>query len=157
MGIVIGEGVISLRDECTGRWPVHFFRTATGTAAALMLAAAPSSAAAAAAAAQMLQPPAIGQSVADFYRARNDAPLWLSPTAGDAADQLISLLGSANIDGLYPDKYHVASLQQALEAARNGKRKQTDEAERALSDAFVTYVDDLMRDPNIGIIYVDPQ
>jgi murein L,D-transpeptidase YcbB/YkuD len=152
--------VKSLRVECTGRWPVHFFKRVAGASAALTLAAAPVSAVAApaavAAAAQLSPPPALGQSVADFYRARNNAPLWLSPTAGDAAPQLISLLSSANLDGLYPDKYHVAALEQALEAARKGKQKQVEEAERELSDAFVAYVGDLMRDPNIGIIYVDP-
>jgi L,D-transpeptidase YcbB len=154
MGIRIGEGVISLRDKCTGRRPVHFFKKTAGAAAALMLAAAPIPAAAAAA---PQQPSALGQSIADFYRARNGAPLWLSPAAGDAPEQLLALLGSSTIDGLYPDKYHVAALTQALEAARKGKKKQAEEAERELSDAFVTYVDDLMRDPNIGIIYVDPQ
>ena len=32
----------------------------------------------------------------------------------------------ANLDGLYPDKYHVAALQQALAARAAGKRKQVD-------------------------------
>jgi murein L,D-transpeptidase YcbB/YkuD len=151
-----------MRDKCTGRRPVHFFRKIAGgaVALALTLAATPG---AAAAAQPLLQPAVSGQSVADFYRARNNYPLWLSPTAGDAADQLISRLSSANLDGLYPDKYHVVALQQALEAARHpnsAKRKPGDEidrAERELSDAFVAYVDDLMRDPNIGVIYVDAQ
>src|SRR4051794_35201365 len=122
-----------------------------------------SPAAAAAAAQPVLQTPASGQSAADFYRARNNYPLWLSPAAGDAANQLIALLSSANLDGLYPDKYHVAALQQALDAARNpngNKKRQAEDiarAEHELSDAFVAYVDDLMRDPNIGIVYVDPQ
>jgi murein L,D-transpeptidase YcbB/YkuD len=95
--------------------------------------------------------------VEDFYRARAGYPLWLSPTAGDAPQQLIALLSSANLDGLYPDKYRVPALQQALDDARNpkAKKKQVDEAERELSEAFVAYVDDLVRDPNIGIIYVD--
>jgi murein L,D-transpeptidase YcbB/YkuD len=114
-------------------------------------------AAATAAPAAAQQPPVLGQSIADFYRARAGYPLWLSPAAGDAADQLIALLSSANLDGLYPDKYHVAALQQALATARSGKKKDVEAAERELSDAFVTYVDDTTRDPNIGIVYVDPQ
>lgn len=152
-----------MRDECTGRWPVHFFQKIAGAASALMLVAG-ASPASAAAAQPVVQPPASGQGIADFYRARNNYPLWLSPTAGDAANQLIALLSSSNLDGLYPDKYHVAALQQALDAARdpkvNNKKKQAEDIDRAeheLSDAFVAYVDDLMRDPNIGIIYVDPQ
>ena len=97
-----------------------------------------------------------GQAVADFYKLRHDAPLWLAPGAGDSAQQLISLLSTASLDGLYPDKYHVAALQQALEQARSGKRKDVEQADMALSEAFVAYVSDLRRDPNIGIIYVDP-
>jgi len=150
--------VKKLRFECTGRWPVHFFRTIALTAATLTIAAAPTAVAAQASPAVVqARPPATGQSVEDFYRARAGYPLWLAPTAGDAADQLITLLATSNLDGLYPDKYHVDALRQAVEQARTGKRKQADVAERELSDAFVTYVGDLMRDPNIGIMYVDPQ
>ena len=151
--------MISLRFECTGHWPVHFFRKAR-VAAALLLAAAPVSGLAAAVDAAVTrpqQPPVAGQGIADFYRLRNNAPLWLSPGAGDSAQQLISLLSSANLDGLYPDKYHVADLQKAIDAARDGKKKAVEKAEQQLSDAFVSYVGDLVRDPNIGIIYVDPQ
>ena len=147
-----------LRDECTGRWPVHFFRKVAGTAAALMLiSAAPASAAPAPQPTTAQKPPVLSQSVEDFYRGRNGYPLWLSPTAGNAPQQLISLLSSSSLDGLYPEKYHVADLQRALDAARKGKKKQVDQAERALSDAFVAYVGDLMRDPNIGVMYVDAQ
>ena len=151
--------MISLRFECTGHWPVHFFRKAR-VAAALLLAAAPVSGLAAAVDAAVTrpqQPPVAGQGIADFYRLRNNAPLWLSPGAGDSAQQLISLLSSANLDGLYPDKYHVADLEKAIDAARDGKKKAVEKAEQELSDAFVSYVGDLVRDPNIGIIYVDPQ
>ena len=144
----------SLRDECTGRWPVHFFRTSGIIAGALAVAAVPSYAAAAA----PLQPAVAGQSIEDFYRSRANYPLWLAPNSGDAPQQLIALLSSANVDGLYPDKYNVAALQAALDAARapKAKKKDADEAERKLSEAFVAYVGDLMRDPNIGVIYVDP-
>jgi len=162
-GSLIGKRVIDLRNECTGRWPVHFFKKCAA-AAALALAAIPSAASAAGQdPVQAQQVPTAGQSVADFYRARRDYPLWLSPAAGDAANQLIALLSSANLDGLYPDKYHVAALQQALDEARKDNKNPkvramlANEAEHQLSDAFVAYVSDLMRDPNIGIIYVDPQ
>jgi murein L,D-transpeptidase YcbB/YkuD len=104
----------------------------------------------------MQKAPVLTQSADDFYRGRNGYPLWLSPAAGDAAQQLIALLSSSSLDGLYPEKYHVAELQQMLAAARSGgKKKQIDQAERALSDAYVAYVSDLMRDPNTGVMYVD--
>jgi murein L,D-transpeptidase YcbB/YkuD len=153
----IGEQVRKLRNSCTGRWPVHYFRKTGSVAAALMLIASPAAFAFASPAAAQVQAPtsATGQSVADFYKARKDAPLWLAQGAGDAAQQLISLLGTASLDGLYPDKYHVADLQQTLEKARDGKRKDVERADKQLSEAFVAYVSDLRRDPNIGIIYVD--
>ena len=112
----------SLRVECTGRAPVHFYRKACGVALGLLLGVAPLSTAQASPAPAALQAPQVRvfDSVNDFYKLRNGAPLWLSAKAGDSAEQLISLLGTASIDGLNPDTYHVAALQQALEAARSG-------------------------------------
>jgi murein L,D-transpeptidase YcbB/YkuD len=108
------------------------------------------------AAAQVAAPSPSGQSVADFYRARKDAPLWLAPGAGDAAEQLVSLLATASLDGLNPERYHVPALEQALQAAQRGKRKRVLEADQQLSAAFVSYVDDLRQDPGTGVTYVDP-
>jgi L,D-transpeptidase YcbB len=147
--------VESLRDQCTGRAPVHFYLKACGVALCLALGAVPSSVAEAAPAPVQAAPVRVFQSVDDFYRLRSGAPLWFSPAAGDSAEQLIALLGAANVDGLNPDNYHVAALQQALEKARGGKRKDVEQADRMLSDAFVAYVSDLKRDPGLGILYVD--
>jgi murein L,D-transpeptidase YcbB/YkuD len=136
---------------------VHFFRKVVSSAAALLLAALPACASAEAAAAPAAVRPATvgGQSVADFYRGRNDYPFWLAPNAGDAADQLLALLSSAGLDGLDPAKYNVAALRDAVAAAKNGKRKQVAEADHALSEAFASYVADLRRDPGTGLTYVD--
>ncbi len=123
-----------------------------------MLAATPLSHAAAAAAPQArIAVAQSSQSVADFYRARDNAPLWLAPQAGDSAQQLISLLTTASLDGLDPARYNVAALQQAVEAARGGKRKHVLEADQLLSAAFAAYVDDLRLGAGAGITYVDPQ
>ena len=147
----------SLRFECTGRRPVHFFQKISLGAAALILAAVASPAAAAAAQPQVQtqQLVAGGQSVTDFYKSRAGYPLWLSPTAGDAAKQLMTLLSSANLDGLDPNRYNVVALQQALDAARSGKRKRVEQADVMLSNAFVAYVTDLRQDPGVAINYVD--
>jgi murein L,D-transpeptidase YcbB/YkuD len=153
-----------LRNSCTGRWPVHFFQKGLAPVAAVMLAALPLGAAAAAAdnvaatasaVAASPKPQPGGQSVPDFYKARKNAPLWLSPAAGDAAQQLISLLGSASVDGLDQARYNVPALQQALATARSGKRKDIERADQALSQAFTAYVWDMARDPGVGITYVD--
>jgi murein L,D-transpeptidase YcbB/YkuD len=150
--------VISSRRQCTGFAPVHFTFKAAAAAAGLVLAAAPLSAAHAAPAPTVAKaaPVRLGQSVDDFYRLRQGAPLWLATKAGDAADQLISLLSSASLDGLDPEKYHVAGLQHAVELARAGKPKDVASADRMLSEAFVAYVNDTRRDPGLGILYVDP-
>ena len=156
----------SLRNWCTGRRPVHSFRKKGSIAGALLLGAsaflAPVPAAAQPAsplaALPSVAPSPVGQSVADFYKARKDAPLWLAPQAGDAAEQLISLLSTATLDGLNPQKYQPAELETLLQAAlAKHKRKDVERADLALSNAFVAYVDDLHQDPGVGITYVDPQ
>jgi len=150
--------VKQLRNSCTGPAPVHFFHKLTiGFAVALAPFGLAPAAAAATTVTMAAGQPQAGQSAADFYRARKDAPLWLSPTAGDAAQQLISLLSTASLDGLDPDKYHPAELQAALDAARKGKRKLIEAADRQLSDAFAAYVADMRRDPGVGVTYVDAQ
>ena len=150
--------MISSRDGCTGRWPVDFFEKSFGVVAALLLAAAPVSAAAAAVPAPAARPvqPAFGQTLDDFYRMRNGYPLWLAANSGDAAQQLLTLLSTANLDGLNPSRYQVGELRQAIEAARGGKRKRVEDADRQLSAAFVSYVADLRQDPGVGVTYVDP-
>jgi L,D-transpeptidase YcbB len=155
--------VKSLRNSCTGQWPVHSFQKKHSLAAALMfgaaalLAPAPALAQAGPAAAAVA-PTNVGQSVADFYKARKDAPLWLSPQAGDAAQQLIADLMGAGIDGLSPQKYYSPELQAEVDRAlAKHKRKDVLRADQALSNAFVAYVQDLRTDPGVGITYVDPQ
>src|SRR6185369_1388299 len=57
--------------------------------------------------------------IANFYRARGGAPLWLAPTAGAAAPQLIQLLATAQADHLNPRRYNVKVLQRALADAQS--------------------------------------
>jgi murein L,D-transpeptidase YcbB/YkuD len=163
MGItLIGEQVSSLREQCTGRAPVHFYRKACGVVLGLALGTAPHAAFAAAAdgaaapakKVTIIRPAT--QSVDDFYRMRNNAPLWLTPSAGDAADQLVALLSSSSLDGLNPERYQIPALQQAIATARLGKPKDVERADRMLSEAFVSYMRDLKRDPGLGVLYVDP-
>jgi len=155
--------VNEVRNGCTGLGPVHFFQKLAMIAAGASLAAIPltpaqaEQAATAVTAASAAGKPQFSQTAADFYRLRRDAPLWLSAASGDAAQQLIMLLSTASFDGLSPDKYHPAALQAALDAARSGKRKAVEAADKQLSDAFAAYVADVTRDPGVGITYVDPQ
>jgi len=95
--------------------------------------------------------------IANFYRARGGAPLWLAPTAGAAAPQLIQLLATAQADHLNPRRYNVKGLQRALADAQSGNPAAIQRAEAMLSAAFVTYAQDLKHDPGVGIIYVDKE
>ena len=149
-----------LRNWCTGRRPVHSFQKKSLAGALIIGAAAllaPTAAAAQpAAAVTMVAPSPAGQTVADFYKARKDAPLWLAPAAGNSAQELINLLNTAGVDGLNPAKYQPPQLQQLLQTAlAKHKRKDIQRADQALSQAFVAYVDDLRQDPGVGITYVD--
>ena len=92
--------------------------------------------------------------VSAFYRSRAGAPLWLSPRSGAAAQQLIQLLATAQADNLNPRRYNVRGLERAVNSARGGDPRAVQRAEAALSQAFVSYVQDLKRDPG-GVIYVD--
>ncbi len=149
-----------LRTLCTGLAPVHFYRALSGVAAGLVLAAAPLSAAPRANAKAAPVAAAVqiaGQSVAEFYRRRGGAPLWLAPDAGSAAPQMLEILKSAAIDGLDPALYRTDSLDAALRSvAGSSDPKAVLRADHMLSAAFAAYVRDFRRNPDIGIIYVDP-
>jgi L,D-transpeptidase YcbB len=95
--------------------------------------------------------------IADFYRARGGAPLWLSPKAGNAAQQLVQLLATAQADHLNPRRYNVRGLERALADARTGSPAAVERAEAMLSGAFVAYARDQKHDPGVGIIYVDSE
>src|SRR4051794_36683647 len=95
--------------------------------------------------------------IADFYRGRGGAPLWLAPNAGTAAPHLLQLIASAQADGLNPRRYDVRGLTRALADARTGSPAAIQRAEAMLSAAFVSYARDLKHDPQIGIVYVDPE
>ena len=95
--------------------------------------------------------------IADFYRGRGGQPLWFGPKAGAAAPELIQLLATAQADHLNPKRYNLRGLERAVADARSGSPGAIERAEAMLSAAFVTYARDLKHDPNVGIIYVDPE
>src|SRR5688572_27773058 len=106
---------------CTGRRPVHIFNTIGGVAAGIALAAAPLSPVQAASAEATAAKPTYGLSLDDFYRARNGAPLWFAPAAGNAAQKLLLTLSNARADGLDPGKYGLHGVRSAMIDASKGK------------------------------------
>ncbi len=101
--------------------------------------------------------PAIGSSIAEFYRSRGGAPLWFSPTSGASVQNLMLLLSTAQADGLNPNRYNIRGLSRVVRDASRGNPQAIQRAEVMLSEAFVNYARDQKRDPNVGIIYVDPE
>lgn len=147
-----------MRNVGTGRKarPVPFFSGLLSAATALALAGMASSASAATPVAVSLAGAASSSSaINDFYRARGARPLWLAQGSGAAAQHLLGLLESAEIDGLDPDRYQVRKLSNVMRSAWGGDRRAVERAEKMLSEAFVAYARDLRRAPDIGMIYVD--
>src|SRR5438270_2263994 len=95
--------------------------------------------------------------ISAFYRARGGAPLWFSPAAGNAAQQLLQLLATAQADHLNPRRYDVRGLERAVADGRTGSPVAIQRADAMLSSAFVTYARDLRHDPGVGIIYIDKE
>jgi murein L,D-transpeptidase YcbB/YkuD len=124
-----------------------------GLALAAVAAAAPLAVQIAPAAAQSLD----GGDIAAFYRERGGVPLWFGPGSGGAAQQLLQLLATAQADNLNPRRYNVRGLERAVQDARSGDPAAAQRAEAMLSEAFVAYARDQRHDPNVGIIYVDPE
>lgn len=96
-----------------------------------------------------------GGGVDAFYRTRSGSLLWLAPGSGSAAQQLISLLATAQADHLNPKRYNVRALSRAVDDAR-GNSEAAQRADMMLSQAFVAYARDQKHDPG-GVIYVDSE
>jgi murein L,D-transpeptidase YcbB/YkuD len=131
--------------------PARFSLGAAALVAALLGIAAPSAHAAG------VQPvPAFGgQSIEDFYAARNGQPVWLRD--GVDPNALLDYLRTSDADGLDPGNYRVEELVEALGAAWGGSPERVGRADRMLSQAFVAYVRDLKRPPAADMIWVDPE
>lgn len=98
---------------------------------------------------------AAANGVTDFYKARDGRPLWF-PGNGRQADLLLQILGSAELDGLRPDRYRVEDLRRAVQSAtESGSARAMRRADKMLSQALVDYVRDIRSAPRSDTIYVD--
>jgi len=135
-------------------------RSARLSFGALILAAAsPMPAAEAATAPVAVSQAQAGQSIEDFYAARDGRPLWLSEdgSSGESANLLMNYLRTADADGLSVSDYPLPQLEKALRSAWGGSRSKVGKADRLLSQAFVAYVRDLKSIPASGMIWIDPE
>jgi murein L,D-transpeptidase YcbB/YkuD len=150
-----------LRDISTGRHkrPVLFKFSKTIAAAVTLLAAAPLALVPVAPAnAAVRADTGRGLSIEDFYRARDNRPLWfVAGHAGAQVGDLLSILDTASVDGLDPTKYDVGQLRALVAKAARGNSRAVHKADLALSEALVAYVRDIRHPGDLGIDYVDPE
>lgn len=99
-----------------------------------------------------------GETIDNFYVARNGEPLWFGrDNDGAAAQILFDLIRDARADGLDPDNYSPQELDSALRAAWSSDPDTIRRADRLLSELFVAYARDMRRSPAIDMIWVDPE
>ncbi len=125
--------------------PVPSFRLLGGFAAALALAV---GSPAAPAGAQW------GQGGGAYAAPMGRSLFYNSGTQRPAANQLLALLDSAEVDGLDPDRYSVRAINRAMRSARGGDPRAVARADELLSQALVAYVRDLRSagDPAISVV-----
>jgi murein L,D-transpeptidase YcbB/YkuD len=100
---------------------------------------------------------AAANGVTDFYKARDGRILWFSQP-GRQVDLLLETLGSAELDGLDPDRYRIDDLRRAVQkASESGSSRAMRRADKMLSQALVDYVRDLRSIPRSDTIYVDAE
>ncbi|HEX3676839.1 MAG TPA: hypothetical protein VHU79_05550, partial [Sphingomicrobium sp.] len=95
------------------------------------------------------------QAVDAFYASRGGSPLWLRSGAdSNAARELIGLLERAPLDGLESGPALAVQAQDLIVRAQSGDTAALGAADRLLSAAWVSYVQELQRPPS-GMIYAD--
>ena len=99
--------------------------------------------------------PSTVQAVDAFYASRNGSPLWLRSGAdSNAAREVIGLLERAPLDGLESGPALAMQAQDLIVRAQSGDRAALEAADRLLSAAWISYVEDLQRPPS-GMVYAD--
>ena len=147
-----------MRIGRTGETPVRRLSRLNGAVAAALIAAAPFALPVSAASAETLAAPSAGagQSVSDFYAARQQRPLWLQGGQLTLAGQhLLRLIGTSSVDGLDSRRYRSGAIVKAIGAASTGNPRAARKAEELLSEAFAAYARDLRNAPPAGMSFVD--
>lgn len=91
-----------------------------------------------------------------FYERRQEAPIWFTQAGGTAATaELLSLLRRASVDGMPTGPQVAAQVEAYVLKAQSGDALARKTAERALSNAWVDYVQALQR-PSSNVVWGDP-
>jgi L,D-transpeptidase YcbB len=91
----------------------------------------------------------------DFYRARDNAPLWFNEAGrpAGAASLLLFRLRTAQYDGLETKDFRPDRLAETVNRARSGSIRDRARAEFALSEAFAKYVRETRGAVRLPMIY----
>lgn len=114
-------------------------------------------AAAAEPAAGRLEPVALPEEVAAFYRDRGFRPLWAAGSRlRPEAHALLGLIVRSGRDGFDPERYGAAALKAAVAAAGAGDEAAVARADLMLSRAYAAYLQDLRRPADsAGMTFID--
>lgn len=100
---------------------------------------------------------ATDRELAAFYGARGYRPLWIRGSGvGAAARSLLTLLATAQADGLNPYTYLQSGVAHAFANASSGEPGAVARAELLLSRNFAQYVKDVRRPVDLGVVYGEP-
>jgi murein L,D-transpeptidase YcbB/YkuD len=91
--------------------------------------------------------PAFASAVQAQSGAERSRPAWINHGGDRAAQQLIGLLQSSELDGLDPKRFSIKKLKRAVLAAEGGKLGAVDKANALLDEALVSYVTALRQAP----------
>lgn len=126
--------------------------------AGLIAAALPSAARAQDSMAEAIRDEGGPREVRAFYAARDGAALWIRGGAiSPAAEALLRLIDTADLDGLDADDYRPRTLVRALERAESGEAEDLARAEVLLSRTLVDLARDMARPRDIGVVYPDAE
>lgn len=93
-----------------------------------------------------------------FYRTRAFEPLWIRDgMIGPEAATLLTLIETAELDGLDPNTYRPRTIAKALDRALDGSPRDLAKAEMLLSRGFVALARDMQRPRDMGMLYNDSE
>jgi murein L,D-transpeptidase YcbB/YkuD len=90
--------------------------------------------------------------ISRFYTASKNAPIWFRAGQADAGPELVAILKRASVDGFARGPELAAGVEAALAKAQTGDPAAVQAAERAMSSAWIAYVQAISA-PTPGMLY----
>ena len=112
----------------------------------------------AAVSAQANAPAGISEAAIDsFYGSRDYRPIWVQDgQVISAAEDLLEILGRADLDGMESGPMRARALERSIQAAQGGDPRSLARLDAQLTSAWVDYVRTLKRPVDVGMVFLDP-